>query len=56
MFCFNINFFHPPALPEKGFVLAITVWIAIWWITEAIRLQQQVFTANFITNWSCVIT
>ena len=32
-------FFHPQDLPWKGvYVLAITLWIATWWITEAIPI------------------
>lgn len=43
-FALILIFFHPPALPEKGvFVLAITVWIAIWWITEAIPIAATSF-------------
>jgi di/tricarboxylate transporter len=36
------SFFHPVELPFKGvYVLGITVWIAIWWITEAIPIAAK---------------
>ena len=39
LFVLILSFFHPVELPFKGiYVLGITVWIAIWWITEAIPI------------------
>ena len=35
----TLLFIHPEDLSRKGvFVLAITLWIAVWWITEAIPI------------------
>ncbi|MEA1785491.1 DASS family sodium-coupled anion symporter [Arenibacter sp. GZD96] len=34
-----LNFFHPAGLSHQGIaVLAVTLWVAIWWITEAIPI------------------
>ena len=42
LFVLILSFFHPVELPFKGvYVLGITVWIAIWWITEAIPIAAQ---------------
>ncbi|PTI79402.1 C4-dicarboxylate ABC transporter [Staphylococcus succinus] len=39
LFTLTLLFFHPEDLATKGiFVLAITLWIAVWWITEAIPI------------------
>ncbi|HDI7715519.1 TPA: SLC13 family permease [Staphylococcus aureus] len=39
LFLLTLLFFHPQDLPWKGvYVLAITLWIATWWITEAIPI------------------
>lgn len=39
LFLLTLVFFHPQDLPWKGvYVLAITLWIATWWITEAIPI------------------
>jgi solute carrier family 13 (sodium-dependent dicarboxylate transporter), member 2/3/5 len=39
MFIFILLFFSPPGLSQKGVaVLAGTVWVAVWWITEAIPI------------------
>ena len=33
-------FFHPPGLSDDGkSILASTLWIAIWWITEAVPIS-----------------
>lgn len=38
-FVLTLNFFHPEGLSkEANAVLAATLWIAIWWITEAIPI------------------
>ena len=38
-FIFVLLFFHPEGLTsEANAVLASTIWIAIWWITEAIPI------------------
>ena len=38
-FILTLLFFHPEGLsPEANAVLASTLWIAIWWITEAIPI------------------
>jgi len=38
-FLLVISFFHPEGLStQANAVLACTVWIAIWWITEAIPI------------------
>ena len=38
-FLFILFFFHPEDLSKQGnAILASTVWIAIWWITEAIPI------------------
>ncbi len=51
LFLLTLLFFHPQDLPWKGvYVLAITLWIATWWITEAIPIASN----ELITN--CVIT
>ena len=39
LFILTLLTFEPENLSYKGvFVLAITIWIAIWWITEAIPI------------------
>ena len=39
-FILVINFFHPEGLTlEANAILASTVWMAIWWITEAIPIS-----------------
>ncbi|MCG7339894.1 SLC13 family permease [Staphylococcus sp. ACRSN] len=39
LFLLTLLFFKPEDLSGKGiFVLAITLWIAVWWITEAIPI------------------
>ncbi|MFD2705725.1 SLC13 family permease [Salibacterium lacus] len=39
LFVMAMLFFHPPDLsPEAQIVLASTLWIATWWITEAIPI------------------
>ncbi|RIO89810.1 SLC13/DASS family transporter [Staphylococcus gallinarum] len=39
LFVLTLLFIHPEDLSRKGvFVLAITLWIAVWWITEAIPI------------------
>ena len=39
LFLLTILFFHPPGLSESAnAVLACTLWIAVWWITEAIPI------------------
>jgi sodium-dependent dicarboxylate transporter 2/3/5 len=39
LFFLTLNFFHPEGLPkEANAVLASTLWIAVWWITEAIPI------------------
>ncbi|RPD98522.1 DASS family sodium-coupled anion symporter [Aureibaculum marinum] len=39
IFVLTLKFFHPQDLPkEANAVLATTLWIAIWWITEAIPI------------------
>ena len=39
LFILTLLTFQPENLSYKGvFVLAITIWIAIWWITEAIPI------------------
>jgi len=39
VFVLTLLFFHPEGLPkEANAVLASTLWIAIWWITEAIPI------------------
>ena len=44
LFVLILSFFHPVELPFKGvYVLGITVWIAIWWITEAIPIAATSF-------------
>ncbi len=49
LFLLTLLFFHPQDLPWKGvYVLAITLWIATWWITEAIPLQQQGAHYNYL--------
>src|SRR5690625_3658282 len=38
-FILTLLFFHPEGLSEQGLaVLACTIWIAIWWMTEAIPI------------------
>ncbi|MDG1343739.1 MAG: anion permease, partial [Flavobacteriaceae bacterium] len=38
-FIFILLFFHPEGLnPRANAILASTIWIAIWWITEAIPI------------------
>ncbi len=40
-FALILTSFHPPGLsPEANAILASTVWIAIWWITEAIPIAM----------------
>lgn len=44
LFVLILSLFHPVELPFKGvYVLGITVWIAIWWITEAIPIAATSF-------------
>ncbi len=39
LFALTLLLFHPDDLSGKGiYVLAITLWIATWWITEAIPI------------------
>ena len=39
IFSLTLNYFHPEGLSkEANAVLAATLWIAIWWITEAIPI------------------
>src|SRR5699024_9471238 len=39
LFILTLLIFQPEDLSNKGiFVLGITVWIAVWWITEAIPI------------------
>ena len=39
LFVLTLLLFQPDNLSDKGvFVLAITLWIATWWITEAIPI------------------
>ncbi|SCU17268.1 sodium:sulfate symporter [Staphylococcus xylosus] len=39
LFALTLLLFHPDDLSGKGiYVLAITIWIATWWITEAIPI------------------
>ncbi|SET25098.1 solute carrier family 13 (sodium-dependent dicarboxylate transporter), member 2/3/5 [Salinibacillus kushneri] len=39
LFILTILFFHPQGLPDAGnAVLACTLWIAVWWITEAVPI------------------
>ena len=39
LFILVLTSFHPPGLSEAGVaVLACTLWVAIWWITEAIPI------------------
>ena len=38
-FIIVLNFFHPDGIEkEANAILASTLWIAIWWITEAIPI------------------
>lgn len=40
LFVLTLLFFHPQGLDEKAnAVLAITLWIAIWWVSEAIPIE-----------------
>lgn len=48
LFVLILSFFHPVELPFKGvYVLGITVWIAIWWITEAIPIAATSFYHSY---------
>ncbi|QHS23540.1 DASS family sodium-coupled anion symporter [Virgibacillus sp. MSP4-1] len=39
LFFLTLQFFHPDGLSDAGVaVLASTIWIAIWWITEAVPI------------------
>ncbi|MED4159048.1 SLC13 family permease [Shouchella clausii] len=39
LFFLTLMFFHPEGLPTEGrHVLAVTLWIATWWVTEAIPI------------------
>ena len=39
LFVLTLLFFHSDSLSTQGtFVLGITLWIAVWWITEAIPI------------------
>ena len=39
LFFVTLAFFHPPGLsPAANAVLAATLWIAVWWITEAVPI------------------
>ena len=39
LFILTLLFFHPEGLSKEGLaVLASTIWIAIWWMTEAIPI------------------
>lgn len=39
LFAVTLMFFQPEHLSGKGlFVLALTLWIAVWWITEAVPI------------------
>lgn len=39
LFAFVLLFFHPAELSLEGrMVLATTLWVAVWWITEAIPI------------------
>ena len=39
LFFLTINFFHPNGLSSSAnAILASTLWIAIWWITEAMPI------------------
>ncbi len=43
-FPINIIILSSTRLTWKGvYVLAITLWIATWWITEAIPMQQRAY-------------
>ncbi|MBT5560342.1 MAG: anion transporter, partial [Proteobacteria bacterium] len=40
LFLCTLLFFHPEGLsPEGRAILAATLWIAVWWITEAIPIS-----------------
>ena len=39
-FLLTLLFFHPEGLSQQAnAVLAVTTWMAIWWITEAIPIE-----------------
>lgn len=41
LFCVTMLFFDPEGLSAQGVaVLACTLWIAVWWITEAIPIEM----------------
>ena len=46
-FTLVLLFFHPQGLTsEANAVLASTIWIAIWWITEAIPIAVTAINTN----------
>lgn len=41
LFLITLLFFHPEGLSaEANAILACTLWIAVWWITEAIPIAM----------------
>ena len=49
LFFLTINFFHPEGLnKEANAILASTLWIAIWWITEAIPIAVTALLPIFL--------
>ncbi|GIS01198.1 MAG: hypothetical protein CM15mP102_20180 [Flavobacteriales bacterium] len=52
-FTLVLLYFHPEGLsPQANAVLASTIWIAIWWITEAIPCCYSSYTYCIIpSDW-----
>ena len=51
-FILVINFFHPEGLTlEANAILASTVWMAIWWITEAIPISVTALLPIFYFHY-----
>ena len=51
-FIFVLLFFRPEGLnPQANAVLASTIWIAIWWITEAIPIAVTALLPIVLFNW-----
>ena len=53
-FILVLLFFHPEGLnPAANAILASTIWIAIWWITEAIPIAVTASITNYFIpiNW-----
>ncbi|WP_416349747.1 DASS family sodium-coupled anion symporter [Mammaliicoccus lentus] len=49
LFLIVLLFVSPPGLSQKGvYVMAVTLWIAVWWITEAIPIPATSLMPLFL--------